>query len=134
MKQLFSPFFLFAAILMIPLLILGMGNGSKLLRIYVTHPEKYEITKGILLSNDHRKYHNNATYQFSYQGNTLEGSDGSILWESVGKAVTIYVEKNNTGNNGIVGELIFLTLGQWLLFIGLGTYVRLKIIRNARTP
>jgi len=133
-KQLFSPFFLFAVILLIPSLIFGLSNGSKLFQIYVTQSEKYEITKGKLLTNDHRKYNNNATYQFNYRGNILEGSDGSILWEWVGKEITIYFEKNNTENNGIISELIFLALSQWLLFIVLGTYVSLKIIRNARTP
>lgn len=119
---------------MIPLFILGLNNGIKLVRIYVTHPEEYEITKGKLLTNDHGKYHNNATYHFNYKGNKIEGSDGSILWGSVGREVTIYFERTHTWNNGILSELIFFATGQWLMFIVLGTYVSLNIIKNARTP
>ena len=133
-KELFSPFFLFAVILLLPLLLAGLENASQLLQIYITQPEKYQITQGRLLSNHHRKYNNMATYRFTYNGGTVEGSDGSILWGSVGKEVTIYFEKSNTGNNGILSELIFFAIGKWLLFIVLGSYVSFKMIRYARTP
>ena len=120
--------------MLVPLFVLGLRNGIKLLQVYVTKTEKYGVTKGKLLTNDHRKYNNHATYQFSYDGSTFTGSDGSIVWGSVGQAVSIYFEKNNTGNNGIISGLIFYAVGQWLLFMILGTYVSFKIIRKARTP
>lgn len=133
-KQLFSPFFLFAVILLIPLLILVIHNGSKLSDIYIIHPDHYTITKAKLLTNYHRKYNNRATYQFTNDGKTVEGSAGSILWGSIGDEVTIYFEKNNIQNNGILSGLYFLSISQWLLLIVFSIYVVFKIVRHARTP
>ncbi|WP_198171485.1 hypothetical protein [Mucilaginibacter aquatilis] len=80
-------------IILIPLLVLSIHNGGKLVDIYFTNPRGYKITKAKLLTNYHRKYNNRATYQFTNDGKTVEGSAGSILWESVGEEVTIYFEK-----------------------------------------
>lgn len=113
---------------------LCIPNGNKLVNIYITHPERYAITNAKLLTNNHRKYNNHATYRFSYQGKTLEGSDQSILWGFVGEQVTIYFEKSNTHNNGILGGLFFLTIGQWLFFMLTIAYVIYKIIHYAKTP
>lgn len=131
-KATFKPIFLFAGVVLIPLLVLGINNGSKIIKIYFTNPNGYVITKAKLLTNYHRKYNDRATYQFNYQGLKMDGSAGSILWGSAGDEITIYFEKNKIENNGILSGLLFLTVGQWLILIVFGFYVGLKLIRNAR--
>ncbi|MCJ8211203.1 hypothetical protein MUY27_15905 [Mucilaginibacter sp. RS28] len=131
-KQLLSPFFIFALIILIPSLVLGIHNGKKLWNIYISSPDRYEFTKAKLLRNYHGKYNNHATYQFRYKGKILEGSAGSILWGAVGEEVTIYFEKNNIENNGILSGLFFLAVGQWLIFLVLGAYIVFKLVHYLR--
>lgn len=83
----FQSIFLFGVILLIPLLVLGSLNGSKLLQIYITNKGRYQITEGKLLTNDRRKYNNQASYQFSYNGNYLQevmavSHGGGVNWPS----------------------------------------------------
>lgn len=132
-KQLFSPFFLLSVAILIPLLALGIQNGRKLLNIYIIHPNDYTITKARLLTNFHQKYNNHATYQFNYGGKMLDGSAGSILWDTVGEEITIYFETGHPENNGILNGLFFLTIGQWLTFIIFCAYVVYKTVRYIKT-
>lgn len=107
----------FLLLLFIPIVWTTYDSVSKISNVFITDRNDYVITESMLTKNVCKKYGGGAWFDINYKGDTVEGGDGCRLFASKGDFVKIYFNKSDLYDNGIVNELITITLGRIFLLL-----------------
>lgn len=124
---------LLAAGLVVVMAVAWSTSISKVLHLFVTNKNSYVVTTAALTHNTCKKYGNEATFDINFNGETLQGRDGCLLFADEGDVVKVYFNKTDLYDNGIVNELIRLCIGQCLFFIALASCFFYKLNNHQKT-
>jgi hypothetical protein len=112
----------FVSVISVLILCFVYGTTKQVVNIFLISKNNYVITKAALTGNVCRKYGSKATFDIHYNATTIEGRDGCMIFAGKGDMVTVYFNKHDLFDNGIISQLLTLLVGRWLLFLASITY------------